>query len=84
MLTCLLIVYAVAAVITWLYAGYTNGIEISMLRKQQAETGQQGFIQINYVNTCFQGICWPAFWMVFVGAAVFKKRNRTPAVQVKQ
>jgi len=75
------VIYMILTLVTWLYSGYKSGQELAEI-KQRIEKGemQPQYIQVNYVNVFFQGLCWPTYWMVFFGQWMFdrpKSKNVT-------
>jgi hypothetical protein len=73
----LIMIYVLLTIFTWLYSGYKSGQELAEI-KHRIEKGemQPQYIQVNYVNVFFQGLCWPTYWMVFIGQWVFDKNVR--------
>ena len=68
-----LIIYLIALLLTWAWSGYASGRELAEIKHKLAKAGAPPQpIQINYVNVFFQGLCWPVYWMVNLGAKAFK------------
>ncbi len=74
-----LTIYLILVVITWFYSGFISGRELAEVkhRQQQMQAPPQYF-QINYVNLFFQGICWPAYWLVLFGIWWFDRSREAP------
>ena len=77
MLICL-IVYLLGVVLTWVYAGYTTGIQFTQNVRAARQMGQNPGFMINYTNVFFQGLCWISFWASYVGEYIDNKRNGNP------
>lgn len=73
----LLASYMLLAIVTWLYAGYISGRELAEI-KARIEKGevQPQYIQVNYTNVFFQGLCWPTYWTVFIGQWMWKRSQK--------
>lgn len=71
-----LIIYLILAALTLLYSGFNCGVEMSEVKDKLNESGAPPqYIQVNYTNVFFQGLAWPAYWAVFIGMKVYKKRK---------
>lgn len=70
----IMMIYLIITIVTWLYAGLISGRELAEI-KARIERGevQQQYIQINYVNVFFQGLCWPSYWTVFIGQWLYRR-----------
>jgi hypothetical protein len=66
-------------VFTWLYSGYASGHELSEVRDKMDKAGAPPqYIQVNYVNVLFQGLCWPTYWGVNLGTWKYKRSLLKP------
>lgn len=73
----LLIIYLTLIIFTWLYSGYASGRELSEVKaKMESNGAPPQYVQINYVNVFFQGLCWPTYWAVLLGIWVFKHNKK--------
>ncbi len=79
-----LLIYVIAILVTWFYSGFASGRELSEVKDKMDRAGAPPqYIQINYVNVFFQGLCWPVYWAVFVGMFYYKKIDG-PKIPVTQ
>jgi hypothetical protein len=73
----IMMIYLIIVIVTWLYAGLISGRELAEI-KARIEKGevQPQYIQINYVNVFFQGLCWPSYWTVFIGQWLYRRGTK--------
>jgi hypothetical protein len=62
------VIYPGLMILTWLWSGFASGRELAEIKDRLArENAPPQYIQVNYVNVFFQGLCWPAYWAHMVG-----------------
>ena len=77
MINVALFVYALGALVTWIYAGYLTGRQFHKVLKANPTQA----VQINWMSVFFQGLTWVGFWASVIGERLERRTITQPPIE---